>query len=305
MNPTIAIEVRWTQWLRLRWLALRAFSFPVSVLPVFAAFAAVRPVRDWPVATALAVPAAVLCLHAVGNLLNDYFDYRYGVDHRARESGRPGRLLVDGLLAPRDVLLLAAGFLAAALALIAFLLWRCGWGPVLFGGAGLAGAYAYTGAPFRLKHRGLGEPAILLVFGPMLMCGAAWCLTGGWEPRALLLSIPVGMATTAVLFGNNLRDAAEDADAGIRTLGGITGPRWGGVLYAALVLGALAGVALYGLGFGPPLLMAAPLLAGFHARPLAAVLRGERLPDIDARTARFETVLLLFVLVVLLSGAQR
>jgi 1,4-dihydroxy-2-naphthoate octaprenyltransferase len=112
----------------------------------------------------------------------------------------------------------------------------------------------------------------------------------------------VGMATTAILVSNNLRDRDEDSQAGIRTLGDLADGRVGKALYAALVLGAPLGLAAIGaLGAagamgsriaGPPGLLAAPLAAILIVKPLRAVLGGRRVPDIDAQTARFVTGLL-------------
>ncbi|MDP6381344.1 MAG: UbiA family prenyltransferase, partial [Phycisphaerae bacterium] len=83
------------------------------------------------VATAAAIPAAqwhwevlvasvlgVVLLHAAGNLLNDYFDFRSGVDRKVEgDEGRPGRVLVRGELAPKEVLLEAIVCLMLALPL--------------------------------------------------------------------------------------------------------------------------------------------------------------------------------------------
>ena len=75
--------------------ALRAFSFPLSVLPVLIAAAAVRRVAHWQWEVLAASVVGVICLHAVGNLLNDYFDFRRGVDRAVGgEQTRPAGVLV-------------------------------------------------------------------------------------------------------------------------------------------------------------------------------------------------------------------
>jgi len=287
-------------WLSRRLCALRAFSFPLSLLPVLVATAAaVRPAHwRWDILIVSAL--AVMLLHGAGNLLNDYFDYLAGADRElASDHGRPGRLLVSGELSPAEVLSEAIACLALAAPAGAYLLWQCG--PQLLAfvvPAGLA-LYAYTGPPFRLKYRALGEPLIFLVFGPFLMMGAAYAQAGGVPRSVFLLSIPVGLATTAVLLGNNIRDVEEDDAASVVTLPHLLGRKPSRVLYAGLLIAAVLGTALLGaLRLGPRFLMASPILPVFHMDCLIRVWRGERIPDIDARTARFETMLLLFLFVV-------
>ena len=285
--------------LRVRARSLRAFSLPASTLPVLVAAAAVaRPAQwRWDV-LAVSVAGAAL-LHLAGNLLNDYFDFRGGADRRLEDDeGRPGRVLVHGLLRPADVLAQAALALLLACGAGAYIAWRCGAGPLAFALAGLAGLYAYTGPPLRLKHRGLGELTIFAVFGPLLMLGAAWAQTGRFEPAALLLSVPIGCATTAILVGNNLRDRQEDRQAGIRTLAQLAGGRVARAAYMVLLLAsALLPAAAAAAGFGPPGLLAAPLALLAAGRPAVSVWRGRRAPDIDRQTAQYGTILMLLILV--------
>ena len=289
-------------WLGKRLRALRAFSLPVSVLPVLVATAAVRELGEWDWPILIASMLGVGLLHCGGNLLNDYFDYLSGVDRKIKgDEGRPGRLLVRGQLKPKDILIEAMVCLLAVVPIGLYLLWRCGPGLLWFAGAAFVGLYCYTGPPLKLKYRALGEPLIFLVFGPILMLGAGYAQTLKLEWMALLLSIPVGLATTAILAANNIRDQEEDHVGGIRTLAqvlGIRALRW---FYMLLIAGCV--LSLAGMGIAkeaPGLLVFTPLLLILLAKPLACVWRKQRLPDIDARTAKFESALLIFLLLALL-----
>jgi len=288
-------------WLSTRLRALRAFSFPVSVLPVLVATAAVYPYSQWRWDILLASVLGAVLLHAAGNLLNDYFDFRAGVDRKLDgDEGRPGRILVRGELLPKDVLVEAGICLLILTPVAGYLLWKCGPGLVWFGLAALAVLYAYTGPPFALKYRAMGEPVIFFIFGPMLMVGAAYAQTARWEWSALVASIPVGLATTAILVGNNLRDTEEDALAGITTLTRLAGGRFARTVYVTLVLTSTLVVSMLGIsGLGPRGFAAAPVLLVLVYGPLACVWCGKRIPDIDVQTARFETVLLVFLIVML------
>jgi 1,4-dihydroxy-2-naphthoate polyprenyltransferase len=285
-----------TPGLAVRLRALRAFSFPLTALPVLIAVGAVLPASQWRWdVLAISLAAAVL-LHAAGNLLNDYFDFRSGVDRKIDgDEGRPGRVLVRGELAPADVLREAGLCLLLVLAATAYLLWRCQVGLLWFAAAGLVGLYAYTGPPFHLKYRSLGEPLIFVVFGPLLMLGAAYAQTGELEWPVLLLCWPIGLFTTAVLLGNNIRDRDEDRAAGVRTLADRLGRRACST-YAACVL--LPPVIAGALGFtgtvpvGAALALVSLIPAALLVR---RVLAEPRLPDIDARTARCATIFMLLM----------
>ena len=232
-------------------------------------------------------------------MFNDYFDFRKGVDRRLHgDESRPGGVLVRGGLLPRDIVV--EGLVCMALAAMAagYVVWQSGPGVLWFIVPAAAAIYAYTGPPFRLKYRALGEPVIFIVFGPLLLLGAAWAQTGRFEMAALLLSVPVGLATTAILVGNNFRDREEDGAAGIRTIGTLAGGMPARIVYFATVIGAVAGLAAMaaaGAGAAGP----GPRAAGASAlwKPLKTIARGERLPDIDAQTARFEAILLVLVIV--------
>ena len=92
---------------------------------------------------------------------------------------------------------------------------------------------------------------------------------------AWLAAIPIGMLVTAILVANNLRDLSTDAVAGKRTLAVVIGDRPTRALYAALVAGAFALVAVFGLAEWMPrgVLIAVPF-ALMARRPIQQVLDG-------------------------------
>jgi 1,4-dihydroxy-2-naphthoate polyprenyltransferase len=130
------------------------------------------------------------------------------------------------------------------------------------------------------------------VFGPLVFLGAAWAQTGQFELTALYFSIPLGLATTAILVGNNFRDQEDDRAAGIRTIGTIASRGIvARIVYLATVAGAVVGLTI--LAYSENVLFLSPLAITLLWTPILAIFRGERLPDIDARTAKFVTVLMI------------
>ena len=73
--------------------------------------------------------------------------------------------------------------------------------------------------PLKLVYRGLGELAVAIGFGPLMLLGAYVVQTGGtvaWEP--FVASIPVALLVALILYVNEIPDRRGDAHAGKRTL---------------------------------------------------------------------------------------
>jgi 1,4-dihydroxy-2-naphthoate polyprenyltransferase len=116
-----------------------------------------------------------------------------------------------------------------------------GWPVLLFALPSLAAAYLYTGGPKPLGYIALGEATVFLFMGPVILVGSYFVQTGQVTWTALLLSIPVGLLVTAILQANNIRDIADDTEAGKRTLATYIGRRWANREYVAITLIAIGG----------------------------------------------------------------
>lgn len=285
--------------LGVRWRSLRAFSFPLSALPVLVATAAALPLRRWRFDVLVGSVAGTVLLHAAGNLLNDYFDYQRGVDRKLDgDEGRPGRVLVRHELRPAGVLVEAFVCMVLVIPIAAFVLSRAGIGVLWFGLLGIAALYTYTGPPLRLKNRALGELVIALTFGPALMGGAAYAQAGLLDWDIVALSIPVGMMVMNVLLGNNIRDESEDRDARIRTVAHVLGRPMATCAYVVLLFMPQVMVLVLAAVGAIPRWSALSVLSVAAAMPLSRqMLAGHRIPDIDSRTAKVATLFLLLLLV--------
>jgi 1,4-dihydroxy-2-naphthoate octaprenyltransferase len=89
---------------------------------------------------------------------------------------------------------------------------------VAFALSGFVHSLAYTAPPVRLKKRGLGEPDVFVVWGPLMVCGTYYSAVGivGWD--VLLASLPYGLLCTTVLMGKHIDKIPYDEPLGIRTL---------------------------------------------------------------------------------------
>lgn len=228
--------------------ATRPKSFAATLAPVALGLAlAWRDGRFDPLTAALTLLGAAL-LQAGANLLNDYMDHRAGADGSTElaevstASLSPSRVIQDGLLAPRQVLMGAWVCLGAGAALGIGLAWIGGWPVWIIGALGVMIAVLYTAGPAPLAYLGLGEIAVFVAMGPGIVAGAYAVQTQTVTPGVLLAATPIGLLVAAILHANNLRDLDSDHLAGKRTLATRLGRRGAQVEYAALMAGAFAGV---------------------------------------------------------------
>jgi len=183
----------------------------------------------------LALTVGLIMAHAVNNLLNDLIDYRKGIDHnnyfRTQYGSQP---LEQGLWNERQLLTYAAITGLIALAAGVYLLWGSGPLAWLLLGAGVFFVVFYT---WPLKYIGLGELAVIIVWGPLMIGGGYYVITGQWDWNVVLASLPYALGPTTVIFGKHIDKAAEDRAKGVHTLPVVIGER--AARTAALVMFAL------------------------------------------------------------------
>ena len=162
--------------------------------------------------------------HAANNMINDYFDLEGGVDTddyvRALYAPHP---ILSGWLTRaqlRNAILLAN---AIDFAILLFLVWAVGPWVAAFALGGLFISVFYVAPPIRLKHRGLGEPGVFAVWGPLMIGGTYYVATGTLPGWVWVASLPYAILVTTVLFGKHIDKISADSAKGIRTLPVILG----------------------------------------------------------------------------------
>ena len=184
-----------------RWLLItRACVFPMTLTSgliggILAATTA--PAPNWGY-FALALLGLVIA-HATNNMINDYFDTIGGVDTEAyiRTQYAPHPLF-SGLISKRGLVATIAALNVVDLVIGVVLLRARGWPVAAFALAGLFISVFYVAPPLKLKHHGLGEPGVFLVWGP-LMTGGTYFVTAGSIPgcRMRSRSPPSSSASTS------------------------------------------------------------------------------------------------------------
>jgi len=168
----------------------------------------------------------ILIAHAANNMINDYFDLEGGVDTdeyvRAQYSPHP---ILSGMIGKTGLrnAILAVNALDVIIGGILFL--RHGWPVLVFAGLGLFISVFYVAPPLRLKHHGLGELSVGLVWGPLMIGGTYFVTTDTLPLWVIIASLPYALLVTTVLMGKHLDKFEADGQRGIRTLPVILGYR--------------------------------------------------------------------------------
>lgn len=226
--------IRFRSWV----LAARPKTLPAAASPVLVGSALAFEVGGFALGPALAALFGALFLQVGSNLANDVYDFEQGVDTASRLG--PVRVTQAGLLTVEDVKhgMWLAFYLAAVIG--AYLTAIAGWPVVVIGLASIVAAIAYTGGPFPLGYRGLGDLFVLLFFGFVAVCGTVWVQVGTILPAAWPAGLMVGCLASAILVVNNVRDHETDRIAGKRTLPVMFGRTFGVIEYAVLLVVAFA-----------------------------------------------------------------
>lgn len=219
---------QWKAWI----LAARPKTLPAAIVPVWSgSLLAYEQTGSFHLSLALLTVFGAIFIQVATNFFNDVIDSQKGADTRERVG--PQRVTVSGLLAPQAVYF--GAFLMLILASFCgwFLFQSRGWPILLIGIPSLYLSFGYTGGPFPLAYRGMGELFVILFFGLVAVGGTVFVQTGLWTSESLILGVQIGLLSAVLIAVNNYRDVSEDAPAGKLTLA----VRFGRPLVRYLIVG--------------------------------------------------------------------
>ena len=221
MPPGVEMDAI-SKWLVVTRAAVFSMTATSGLIGGLLAISTVGATVNW-LYLALSVIGLVVA-HAANNMINDYFDLEGGVDTddyvRALYAPHP---ILSGWLTRaqlRNAILLAN---AIDFAILLFLVWAVGPWVAAFALGGLFISVFYVAPPIRLKHRGLGEPGVFVVWGPLMIGGTYYVATGTLPGWVWVASLPYAILVTTVLFGKHIDKISADSAKGIRTLPVILG----------------------------------------------------------------------------------
>ncbi len=173
--------------------------------------------------------------HVSVNTLNDYFDYRSGVDLKTRRtpfSGGSG-MLPESMLKPRQVFWLGVGSLIIAAVIGIYFIVTRGWQllPLLV----VAGLCIVLYTPFILRTKS-PEWAAGLGLGTLPVMGIYFVLARDYNIPLVIASIPSGILVHNLLFLNEFPDVEADKVAKRTTTPITYGLKKAGKIYIALTI---------------------------------------------------------------------
>ncbi|MGC9151379.1 MAG: 1,4-dihydroxy-2-naphthoate octaprenyltransferase [Microbacter sp.] len=207
-------------------------------------FAAIAPVTVGSIVAATSHPLhplvclvtfiAAISIQIASNLINDFYDYKKGLDKEGRLG--PRRAISEGTVTPAAMKQAILIDIVIALLSGLYLAFVGGYPIIIIGLTALFFAWIYTATPYSLSYLGIADIFVLLFFGPVATVGTTYLQTGNFSIPSFWLGMVNGSISMAILTVNNLRDHTSDKKAGKKSLVVRLGKRFGEFEYLLLYL---------------------------------------------------------------------
>jgi 1,4-dihydroxy-2-naphthoate octaprenyltransferase len=243
----------------------------------------------------ISVFAAIL-IQIGTNYANDYFDFVQGADTKERIG--PTRATGAGLIKPHIMRNAFIFSFSLAFFIGLYLIWRAGWPILLIGILSIISGILYTGGPYPLGYRGLGDIFVLIFFGPVAVGGTYYVQALEITTPVIIAGLSPGLISTALLTVNNLRDIHSDGKAGKKTLAVRFGAFFTRIEYIiAIVIACFVPVVLIVINPDHPYVLAAMSVFLFALPSIRAVLFDEISPELNKVLANTGKILLIYSII--------
>ena len=231
----------WLRVIRIRFLLASVIAVSNGLAITYWKYSTIDPVY------AILTYVGVVFLHASVDLLNDYWDYKRGIDiatKRTKFSGGTG-VLPENLLKPRTVYIAGLVFLILGAAIGSYFIAIRGVTIAIILGFAVIAIYFYSTT---IVNAGLGE-LFVAIKGAMIVLGSLYVQNATLEPAAMYGGAIVGLLSATVLFINSFPDYEADKSKGRRTLVIILGREVASTTFPMFIIAAYALIA-GGIFFG-------------------------------------------------------
>ena len=231
----------WLRIIRIRFLLASVIAVSNGLAITYWKYSTIDPVY------AILTYVGVVFLHASVDLLNDYWDYKRGIDiatKRTKFSGGTG-VLPENLLKPRTVYIAGLVFLILGASIGAYFIAIRGVTIAIILGFAVIAIYFYSTT---IVNAGLGE-LFVAIKGAMIVLGSLYVQNATLEPAAMYGGAIVGLLSATVLFINSFPDYEADKSKGRRTLVIILGRKVASTTFPLFIIAAYALIA-GGIFFG-------------------------------------------------------
>ncbi len=143
--------------------------------------------------------------HAASNLMNDYFGYTRGHD----KSSSPRRAytlhpIASGLVTEAELRNAIIALVIAGLIIASYFAYIRGYAVIVLLAIGAFFLFGYDALPVTLKSMGLGEISAFIVWGPLMVGGGYYVITGIMSMSAFLAGVPYGFGVMSILTGKHI-----------------------------------------------------------------------------------------------------
>ena len=276
--------------------ATRPKTLWASVAPVIIGTAMAYRDGMWEPVIAIMTMLSSVLIQIGTNFANDYFDFFKGADTKERIG--PSRVTGSGLIKPESMRIAFFSAFLLSVILGLFLIIQGGWPILIIGTFSILFGILYTGGPFPLGYKGLGEIFVLIFFGPVAVGGTYYLQTLHINLTVILAGLSPGLISTALLTVNNLRDINTDKKAGKRTLAVRFGPIFARAEYIfSISLACIMPLLLLIVDPAHPYSLAAILVLILAGPPVKSVLFDDISPELNKALASTGKILLFYSLV--------
>ena len=231
----------WLRVIRIRFLLASVIAVSNGLAITYWKYSTIDPLY------AILTYIGVVFLHASVDLLNDYWDYKRGIDvatKRTKFSGGTG-VLPENLLEPRTVYIAGLIFLVLGASIGAYFIMIRGLAIAIILGFAVTAIYFYS---TKIVNAGLGE-LFVAIKGAMIVLGSLYVQNAMLDLAALYGGAIVGLLSATVLFINSFPDYEADKSKGRHTLVIIFGRKAASTIFPMFIIAAYALIAA-GIFFG-------------------------------------------------------
>ncbi len=213
-------------------LATRPKTLPAGLIPVIIGASLSYRDSSFDILYFLLVVICALLIQIITNFINEIYDFRKGADTEERIG--PERAVAAGKISPKTMAIVSGILIIITFALGMIIVNRAGIEILIIGISSLFFAWAYTGGPYPLAYKGLGELFVLLYFGIVAVSGTYAVLSLEWTFESALWGLIPGFISMNILGINNIRDIETDRKVNKMTMAARLGKSKAEVLYVSI-----------------------------------------------------------------------
>ncbi|MBQ74591.1 MAG: prenyltransferase [Gammaproteobacteria bacterium] len=207
-----------------RWLVMvRSVVLPLTIMACAIGILSAQLDGVFYLDRAITLMIGLTFAHGTNNLLNDWVDHRKGIDHGNYFRRRYGVHVLEDDLVSGQVFLVVLCVTGCIPLLCALYLFSQIGAVVVY--LTMVGAFFVVFYTWPLKHFALGEISVLLVWGPLMVAGSYFVMTGNLSSNILMFSLVYGIGPTLVIMGKHIDKYNDDMDRKVWSLPLVMGRR--------------------------------------------------------------------------------